>query len=661
MPRGCSMKWEDKNFYKNILIWLIPLAALMYVYVPHGICMQSGWGALIGYQIIEGLVPYKDFFYNVPPLTLGLDILIYKLFGYYFLPVLVLGTTVRLLCFYFFYKLLCNIFSSFHSACGTLLAGIGMISWPPDSGGLSWQDMGFLCGYIAPLLFIAAYKNLNNKYFEIYIFFMGVVCGISFLNKQTYSLATLAAMLILLSVLSIKLLSIPYLIKNLALVGVGIFSTFIIPIVILWYNDALISCINNIFGGAIDAKLGSDGHVMDILWHSMRAIGHAKYMRNLFIVIMVCIFTFTLKKYNLLKLKHVSSQSFSFSLFIVFICILIIFSAYIYVLNINQNYMDIIYYAQFRFDKFSVVAQFFIIVLAWYFFCDLLLCDHITQKKIQYAAVFSGIYALGFGISMSMSPPYFSFFQWGLIFSWLMGFCMPFGIFKNIAGYIFLSFCLFWCAAEKIASPCIWNSWQSQPVTSELATSSLPVLFGLTLPRAEVEAFEEIASIVNQYTEPEDRIFVYNNIQAFYSLVNRRPLTNNISHFWDVCPDELAIEDADLLKSNPPKIIIYMQYGEGSVAFQEYLYRSGKESGQRMIDKTILEFMKEGKFYAKKIYYNKNTSILDHIMQPYFDFKHAEYTQLDAVLPTYFLYVLVRADLIEEPYEENFYRYRMPE
>ena len=80
-----------------------------------------------------------------------------------------------------------------------------------------------------------------------------------------------------------------------------------------------------------------------------------------------------------------------------------------------------------------------------------------------------------------------------------------------------------------------------------------------------------------------------------------------------------------------------------------------------MIDKTILEFMKEGKFYAKKIYYNKNTSILDHIMQPYFDFKHAEYTQLDAVLPTYFLYVLVRADLIEEPYEENFYRYRMPE
>ncbi len=633
----------------------------MCVYVPHGICMQSGWGALIGQQIIEGAIPYKDFFYNVPPLTLVIDILIYKLFGYKFFPVLILGTMLRLLCFYFFYKLLCNIFNSFQAACGTLFAGIGMISWPLDSGGLSWQDIGFLCGYIAPLFLIAAYKNLDNKYFGIYIFFIGMVCGISFLNKQTYSLATMAAMLILLTVVSIKLLNLSCLIKNIVIFNAGFFSTLIIPIIILWYNDALFACIKDTFGSAIDAKLGSDGHVLDILWHSVRSVGHAGYMRDLFITIMVCIFTFILKKYNILNLKYTDKSSPFLSVCIIFICIIIIFLAYIYVRDVNHDYTGIVNYAGGRFNKFAVIAQFFTIILAWYFFCDLLLCDCITQKKLKYASVFSGIYALGFGISMSMSPPYFSFFQWGLIFSWLMSSHMPFGIAKNIVGYIFLFFCLFWCAAEKIASPCIWNSWQSQPVTSELVPSTLTALSGMTLPKPEVEAFEEIASIVNQYTDSEDKIFVYNNIQAFYSLLDRRPLTKNISHFWDVCPDKLAIEDAVYLKNNPPKVIIYMQYTESNIYFQEYLYRSGKEAGQRMIDKVILDFMKEGKFYAKKLYHNENALQLDYFLQHYFASENEGYTQLNAVLPTHRLYVLVRADLLEDCYEENFYRRWMPE
>lgn len=80
-----------------------------------------------------------------------------------------------------------------------------------------------------------------------------------------------------------------------------------------------------------------------------------------------------------------------------------------------------------------------------------------------------------------------------------------------------------------------------------------------------------------------------------------------------------------------------------------------------MIDKVILEFMKQGKFYAKKLYHNENVLPLDYMLQHYFAPEHRGYTQLDSVLPAHRLYVLVRADLLEDCYEENFYRRWMPE
>lgn len=156
---------------------------------------------------------------------------------------------------------------------------------------------------------------------------------------------------------------------------------------------------------------------------------------------------------------------------------------------------------------------------------------------------------------------------------------------------------MFLGATMKTISPCVWHSWQSASIVDDLKESEkIPVLKGLKIPKGEIEIYDKVRVISDKYTTPNDKIFVYMNNQLFYYLLDREPITGNVSNYWDVCSDEMAENDAKILQNNPPKLIVYMQFPMSIIGMHETIFREGKYAKQRLIDKQILSMLANNQY-----------------------------------------------------------------
>ena len=636
-----------KNTVLCALVWLIPVISIMSVYVMHMISMQYGWGLLYAQRMAEGAVPYKDFYYMGPPLTLQISYAFYKIFGNHFWPFVIFGCLLRILGFMFFYYLLLQIYTPIISAFATLISAVAYIEWIFVGPEISMNDISFLCGYIVPVLFIRFLDDIEQvRILYKKIFIIGILCGISLINKQSFGLTIILTSLIVLNFIIIKHNKCKLIINYNINFIFGISILLIIQAVYLIYIDSFIIFLKNAFIDAPSAK--SD--LKTIFFFIIDSLGNPKYMKPLFITLLILLFVFIYNKYNNTKYENV--YLFSPLLWIIFIEISIIIGYMLVYICLLDETKTLIYVNE-SFIKFGSVAQTFIIVSTWYYFCDWIF-GYKSIIKAKYAILYCFIFSLTYGCQLSLGLPNIPFFNFGLFISFLLAWSIRYNSIKNIICYLFVVVCVFAISLAKFGSPCYWNSWKSGSVTENLIPSSLSSLQGFTLPENEVNTFEEIYNLVNYYTEKNDSIFVYNNLQAFYIILDRPALTSNFSHYWDVCPDRLAINDARTLKYKKPKFILYLQYPLYSIQFQEYIFRSGRISGQRQIDEAIVEMIEDNTYTIKKIYYNTTSQdiytrrslyakYIDHFTGTHHDIK-----MLSSLPNGYVLYALIRKDIDTE-------------
>ncbi len=91
-------------------------------------------------------------------------------------------------------------------------------------------------------------------------------------------------------------------------------------------------------------------------------------------------------------------------------------------------------------------------------------------------------------------------------------------------------------------------------------------------------------------TTPDDYVYTYPHIAMFNFVTGRLTPTFSPVAYFDVCPDSVAISDANILKQTPPKMMVYLSMPE-SVSFHEHAFRNGNQSGQREIDKTVQDIV----------------------------------------------------------------------
>lgn len=617
----------------------------------HMVSMQCGWGFLYAQSMADGAIPYKDFYYAGTPLTLFIASFLYQIFGNELWSVVFLGSILRIAGYFLFYLLLLKIYKPFHAACGTLLCGVMYIAWIFVGPELSMNDISFLCGYGIPLIMISMLHHMkNNKRVCVYTCIVGVLCGISFINKQTFGITSILTSTILLVVIFIKekkSIKLQFIYLFIYLLSISIVVLF--PLIYLIYTDSYSYFIKDVFFNAAQAK----SNLRTIIFFIFTSLGSPSYMKGLFLFVMgiIVIYVYTKYKKPVLHIQIQTKAICFLPCFYMFLVITAILVSYYFIQIPSVNKFRTMLYVANASYKIGAVAQFFIIIAAWYAFCEFLF-GPINIEKEKKAIIYSFIFTLAYGCQVSLGMPNIPFFNYGILVSFLLNWNSAFYRIKNISIYLFVMVCVFAVSAVKMGTPCYWNSWASGSVVGNLQHSSLPALKYFTLPRSEVVAFEEITSIVNKYTEPEDRIFIYNNLPTFYVLLNRRPLTSNFSHYWDICTDADAKYDAEIIKFYPPKFILYLKYPLSIVAWQESLFRSGQPSGQREIDNSIATLLAHDMYKITNIYTSENENEIYAEAKPhdegvliYEDKKVV--TPLSSILSGYGLYVLVRSDILE--------------
>lgn len=139
---------------------------------------------------------------------------------------------------------------------------------------------------------------------------------------------------------------------------------------------------------------------------------------------------------------------------------------------------------------------------------------------------------------------------------------------------------------QKQVNPYQWHGWACTGLgrnDKNYVYSKVDGLEGFVLDFETEAAYETIIRLIEENTDEDDVVYEFPYIPLFNVLTERRIGTYSPVHYFDVCPDEIAVADAEYLNENPPEMVIWCEFGEDLWNFHEDYFRGGNESGQRAI------------------------------------------------------------------------------
>lgn len=140
---------------------------------------------------------------------------------------------------------------------------------------------------------------------------------------------------------------------------------------------------------------------------------------------------------------------------------------------------------------------------------------------------------------------------------------------------------------RKETTPTSWGFWSEPPISAGTVVAKTPQLAGFRLSPSTAEFFDEVTELIRSHAGEDEAIFTYPVWHIFYALADRKPATFAFMHFWDVCPDDLAIRDAERILEHPPAVIVASELPEDEYRSAELAFRAGKPSGQRQLAAAI--------------------------------------------------------------------------
>lgn len=135
----------------------------------------------------------------------------------------------------------------------------------------------------------------------------------------------------------------------------------------------------------------------------------------------------------------------------------------------------------------------------------------------------------------------------------------------------------------KVVCPFAWQRWVSPPISRAVATSDQPVLHGIRMAPRIAEVTDEITETIEKYSHPGEPVYIYSFQPLWYVMSDRWPPTYAQVHYFDVAPDNICRSDAlRILKARPP-VIVDFDSDPKSLTYGEAAFRGGKPSGQRYL------------------------------------------------------------------------------
>jgi hypothetical protein len=130
----------------------------------------------------------------------------------------------------------------------------------------------------------------------------------------------------------------------------------------------------------------------------------------------------------------------------------------------------------------------------------------------------------------------------------------------------------------------------------------IEMLRGMYTSADNLKLIEEVSAEISSGAKPGEPVLLFPNIPVFYLFTDRKPPGKAIVHWFDFLPDELAVKEAEVIRNNPPRVIVYLELGPSVWEAHERLFRDGKPSGQRKVNETITEIIKSEKMCISRKY-----------------------------------------------------------
>lgn len=621
---------KQKRLFGIILAVLV--IAYNFIWLNRTFTMSEGWAFFYNGLIEEGKVPYRDFYYYLPPLNLLIDYIIWKVSAGYFFIYRLIRLAERVLLVEIMYSLISKKVDPFIASVGCFIGAVLASANVYDLVGDYNQTVQLFAALLCVLVlkYVSCFDDLKKRCRVMFL--IGICGGCMFLSKQTIVVAAALVFMgfVLFLVVTKKEKNLFRMIISVAL---GLAVPLGITFVYLVYTRSLTEFITQVF---IDT--GSKGSLYDIIVdkflsvvkyngyeiisiisalaaliiHKKKSnnISSISNKNNVLEVILLCVST------GLMSLRYfltvwdgvkVSARTlFIIPLIaviaaIVFIDVkklygkIVVFAGFVVLgvmmlLNIN-NFTAVLYWSTGAFKTMtSLLNIVYLIELVWLFYH---LINHIVKKTpLALDSVVLACTAIASCWSTVMSAD-----GSGNVVTNSAFISVPvliYLIFKNkrltkqiyVKAFLVICagvFCA--CACQKIENPYAWWGDSEASFSEKTEKSDIKALKGFRFSQEEYEKYDMLYQVIKDNTDENSTIFGFPYAKAYNVFLENYNMDNFVPVlFYDVCADDYAKKDAKLLAKNEPDIVIWHDI-KYCMEIHEDAFRGGDILGQRQIQK----------------------------------------------------------------------------
>jgi 4-amino-4-deoxy-L-arabinose transferase-like glycosyltransferase len=522
---------------------------------------------VVGQGLLSGKMPYRDWFAPVPPLNMLKNALVVRMFGSTVIASRVSALFERTLLALILYFWLARLFRSSHAAVGAVLAIVvsaGDVTDPISSYNHDTILLAVTCGFFASICL----DRDSNGTAWLFALLTGISAGLCFATKQTIGLGVTVCVPILVAAALAQSARSVAAWRFLGWFILGWVMVAGAVLIFLARQDLAGAFLRQAFLRGPSAKAGSLSDFV-IRWSVVTVTFQPLRTGCLIASIALVPTLISVSRAGLARANSRERWTDHLPVFLLgavsigggivaaragMNAIVPLIKSSIYLVLIGTGVLATYYSALFVARRLSRRQAHFWLLATISFVCAFMLS--LSWPAFE-AMVIPG---LGFFVAAALDAG---------------------SIWKRTAWYAVCGALLFSLTLAKLNAPFGFADWIEPSVATATFHSSLPEMRGFLLPEAYVRMIDGTTRIIRQHARPGDTIFTYPTMPIFHAITGLWFPTYAGDHNMDACPDDLASKDAETLLRKRPVVIIHYTQDPGFQAFEEYLWRHGKRSGQR--------------------------------------------------------------------------------
>jgi len=546
----------------------------------------EGWFQHFANLMMQGQMPYRDFYLFTPPGHLLETAAVSRLMGTDFIDFRIFGFVQRLAICGMLYMWLARLFHPFAAFVGAVFCLFVYSGDQPDVLFYAHHSTAF---WSLLACWAASHLDIKSRLWIVWILCAGLAAGLNFCVKQTTGLGVT---LLIPTAWVLMAWKSDYWqrLKPAILTFAG---AWVVPVLCvglwLYANGAMAAFVEQTFLKGTNAK----GPLLDVLLRPFTPWPVAAVY--LLMMGSICLISLGLRQNSKTPEETAGpAEWLRLSLVPAFAMLLVIAAGYwlgrgLWTLFPNNETFTMLRLN----DMFLIACAFPASTVFACLYCPLWIRKEENRPVFFMASIGMGMalfYAISFVLYNPMVLP-----GLGLLVAYLTHLLFKSAVStpaKRRPFYLFMLALLLQMAVlitARLLIPFDFYGWREPAVYAKRSEPSLPQLQGLDLSAQTNSSVARMVELIQQNSGKKETLFVFPHFPMLYTLADRSPATFAQVHWFDVCPDYMAREDMERLRKNPPKIMMIMSFSDENMTMMEGLYRGGKKSGQR----DMMHFLEE--------------------------------------------------------------------